>query len=240
VLEIRYLLKDSIMLELDITRIIGQQSTESPAAYLHKRGFTKREVRSLSHPSSMKQIRDQVIQRLCETLHCTPNDLFRWKGALNPLYNKLNGPAMSHACTLLGTMNQEQVDTAVSKALELASGMQPVTSTGQGRLWLNVGHAVAQRQQPQPLKFLKQKGFTEMQGRKLLSSERKSIRLAVLSRLCVVLGCLPNDLFDWEGSEEHHLNVLRKPAVVDLKGLLEQLPPDKVRRVLGELGEIGD
>jgi hypothetical protein len=47
--------------------------------------------------------------------------------------------------------------------------------------------------------------------------------------------CLPNDLFDWEGSEEHYLNALRKRPAPDLKTLLSKLPPEKVQELLRQL-----
>ena len=78
-----------------------------------------------------------------------------------------------------------------------------------------------------------------MEVSKLFSSERKSVRVDMLTRLCVCFGCLPNDLYDWEGSTAHHLNVLRKVTGIKLTEHLALLPPDEIRRVLRELKRTG-
>lgn len=148
----------------------------------------------------------------------------------------LNKPPMAPPTAFLNDLNQQELDALFEKAQSLKAKPVPSDDMPDGTLRLNVLRLVEQRQPMLVQKFLRAKGFTEAEARKLLSDDRKAVKLGVLTRLCTVFGCLPNDLYDWEGSEEHRLNALRKTPIVDLKGLLERLPPDEVQRILRELG----
>lgn len=227
------------MLRLCITRLVQAKSLKSDAVYLRERGFSAKEVRTLSNVVEMQLLKDTSVQRLCEALVCTPNDLFCWDGKLESHLKVLNTARVSNLDVVFAELSQREVELLVLKARELAVSLENPVSTGEGRLWLNVRHLIAQRQEPQPYSFLISKEFTPAEAGKLLNPNRKAIRLTVLSRLCEAFHCLPNDLFDWEGSENHHLNALRKIPVVDLKALLSQLPPDEVRKILMALQEKG-
>ena len=144
----------------------------------------------------------------------------------------LNTARVSTLNVVFAELSQREVELLVLKAQELAVSLENPVSTGEGRLWLNVRHLIAQRQEPQPYSFLISKDFTRAETSKLLDPKRKVFRITMLSRLCEAFNCLPNDLFDWEGAENHHLNALRKTPAVDLKVLLSKLPPDEVREVL--------
>lgn len=181
-------------------------------------------------------IRDSSVQRICEAFDCTPNELFRWYGSKESHLQALNILPMAPPTAFLKELNQQELDLLFEKAQSLTAQPKVNTDLPKGTLRLNVLRLVEQRQPGDVHTFLSTKGFTTAEAKKLLSDDRKAVKLGVLTRLCVVFGCLPNDLYDWEGSEEHRLNALRKTPVIDLKGLLEQLPPEEVQRVLRELG----
>jgi DNA-binding Xre family transcriptional regulator len=223
------------MLGLDIARILRPMGFKSAAVYLRERGFTVKETRTLSHPHKRQILRDTTVKRLCEALLCTPNDLFRWQGPQESHLNVLNIAPASSIDSVFGHLNQRELDQLVSKVQELAISTEPALTDGEGHLWLHVPHIIAQRQQSQPYPFLKTKGFTHSESATLLDPTRKAFKLTVLSRLCLAFDCLPNDLFDWEGSEEHYLNALRKRPAPDLKTLLSKLPPEKVQELLRQL-----
>jgi DNA-binding Xre family transcriptional regulator len=82
-------------------------------------------------------------------------------------------------------------------------------------------------------KELQRKGFTHNEAQKLLSDDRKSIKLSMLARVCVAFKCLPNDVYDFEGPEGHVLFPLRKAPVVNVRERLGKLSEAELRRVLG-------
>jgi DNA-binding Xre family transcriptional regulator len=132
-------------------------------------------------------------------------------------------------------MNQQDVEHLLERAEQAFTKAQLSTVQGQGRIRLNVNRLVAQRLVQKPQVYLRSKGFTETETRNLLAADRISVKVKMLERLCIVFQCLPNDLFDWEGSEEHYLNALRKRPAPDLKTLLSKLPPEKVQELLRQL-----
>lgn len=225
------------MLQLDIAKIVGAKAPESVAVYLCDRGFSAKEARTLSHPHETQLLRDTTVMRLCEALLCTPNNLFRWRGPQESHLNILNTAAMSSMDTVIGQMSQQDLELFVSKVQKLTAELEQPATDGEGRLWLNVSYVITQRQQARPQSFLIDNGFTRSESRKLLDPNRKVFRVTILSRLCLTFGCLPNDLFDREGSETHYLNVLRKQTPLDLKQLLSGLAPEKVQEVLRLLKE---
>lgn len=223
------------MLQLDISWITKVKNVESAAVYLRERGFTSRETRSLTQPGGIKLVRDSTIQRICEAAMCTPNDLFRFVGDAKSNLRVLNLLPPSRPADLLKHLPQAAVEALMDKAKETAIPSAIASGKLDGKLRLNVLHLIEQRQQLRPQRYLMEKGFTRMEARKLLDPKRTSFKVTMLHRLCKCFGCLPNDLFNWEGSEAHHLNVLRKEPVVDLQQLMNNMTPQDARRFLRQI-----
>lgn len=221
------------MLKLDLTPLIHAKGFTQSQAFLRKHGFTAREARTLMNEKSVRLIRDSMIQRLCETFLCEPNDLMSWTDKQNDLFQRLNIGTVPPLHDLMKGKSQAEVQLLLEQLKLELKAKPPISSNGKGRLFMNVRRLIEERQQPHPQRFLELNGFTKMEANKLLDPKRTSIRMKMLSRLCVFFDCLPNELFDWDGSEEHFLNALRKDPVVDLKVAFDRLPSNVVRRLLG-------
>jgi DNA-binding Xre family transcriptional regulator len=223
------------MLGLEINEMAHQKGVLRTPVFLRQIGFTVRESRTLTQKVGILLIKETTIQRLCEAFVCTPNNLFRWYGNGDHHLSQLNISATINPIAFLHNMNQQDVEHLLERAEQAFTKAQLSTVQGQGRIRLNVNRLVAQRLVQKPQVYLRSKGFTETETRNLLAADRISVKVKMLERLCIVFQCLPNDLFDWEGSEEHYLNALRKRPAPDLKTLLSKLPPEKVQELLRQL-----
>ena len=70
----------SVMLVLNVHRLIALRGVKHPRAFLVNHGFTDSEARTLIGGRSVS-IGHKMLERLCDTFHCKPNDLYDWKGA---------------------------------------------------------------------------------------------------------------------------------------------------------------
>jgi DNA-binding Xre family transcriptional regulator len=53
-----------------------------------------------------------------------------------------------------------------------------------------------------PYKFMVKNGFTPTTATKISNGDVEYLRLEYIERLCTLLNCLPNDLFDWTPNEK--------------------------------------
>lgn len=220
------------MLRLYIKHLLGMKGAEHPQAYLMGLGFTAREARTLAHGQKASIMRDDVLQRLCEGLLCTPNDVFRWHGATDSHLYGLNKWFYTQVNSILGrSQSPEETEQLLAKALAALDAEEPVQRMTGGRLYLNVGRLLRQRQVKKLNRELVRMGFSQMEAQRLLSPQRKAFRLTMLTRLCEAFHCLPNELFDFEGPEGHVLNAVRKEPVVVLDERLAGLTDAQLRRV---------
>jgi DNA-binding Xre family transcriptional regulator len=89
-----------------------------------------------------------------------------------------------------------------------------------------------------PYKFMVKNGFTPTTATKISNGDVEYLRLEYIERLCGLLNCLPNDLFEWspndrkEDSPTHPLQAIRKNEnSLNLPEILKGLPMDKLRQV---------
>jgi len=225
------------MLRLTIDPLVKQKGAKSTATFLRQHGFSMKESRTLSKAHHVAQMRDELLQRLCEVFQVLPNDLFRWHGALESHLHALNARPTVVLAQTLGQMSQQQLDALYGHLVQQPPTQAAPTPKYAGTLHLNVKRMVLQRQPQLGVNYLRSKGFTLGEARKLLDPKRVSVKVTMLTRLCTTFGCMPNDLYDWQGAEAHPLNVLRKPPVPNLTALLAHLPPEEVQRILrGDVG----
>ena len=84
-----------------------------------------------------------------------------------------------------------------------------------------------------PNNFLVKNGFTPMIASRLLAP-LSSVKVSSVGRLCQLLNCTPNDLFDWKPatnsplSKNHALNELVREDVIHLTDLLKDIPAEKL------------
>lgn len=207
----------------------------SMAVFLRSKGFSARASRTITRPAGVRVLPDRQLQQLCEVFHCTPNGLFTWHGPDTHLLAALNEPPMHRLQMVTFGLKQHDMEALLSRAEEMLKERKAATSHVGGRLFLNIGRLIAERQQELPRRYLIKKGFTPGEVQGLLSAERKAVRLPVLQLLCEVFGCLPDDLYDHEGNAQQLLHVLHRPKPLRLEDALEQLPLEDRWAVLREL-----
>jgi len=221
------------MLLLYLDDMMRMKGAEHPQAYLQGLGFTAREARTLAHRNEKAVMRDSVLQRLCEGLLCTPNDVFRWFGLADHHLIALNvGAAYGVAGKMKLAKSAAEGELMLAKALAALEAEEPVERMHDGRLFLNVERLLRQRQVKKLSRELVRMGFTWMEAQRLLSPKRLAFKLSMLTRLCVAFECLPNALFDFEGPERHVLNAVRKDEAPVLDERLKGLTEAQLRRVL--------
>lgn len=85
--------------------------------------------------------------------------------------------------------------------------------------------------------FLHKNGFIRNTANYIVNETVSSIKIEHIGRLCLILNCTPNDLFEWQKDEQnvlpenHALNALVKESLpeVNIKKLLRDIPLDKLQ-----------
>lgn len=115
-------------------------------------------------------------------------------------------------------------------------------------LKLNPKRMMLQRGIDKMYAFLYDRGFTRSSAEKLAKGAVANLKVKHLGRLCFLLNCTPNDLFEWEntGAEKlpahHALNALVKENFVpkSLNEMLRDIPPEKLPEVENLLKNLKD
>lgn len=201
------------MLVIDIERLVVSRGGQRVTSYLTQRGFTYAEARGLAHGDRVVQIRDRTVQRLCEAMVCEPNDLFGWKGEDSGPLAVLKRRHEQPWHELLAGMTQAELDAFWAKAREKAAHRGPAPKTKGGQLTLDVGRLVRQRTAGSAHAYLQRTGLGAMVASTLLNGEHRALRLRVMTHLCESFGCLPSDLYRFDGPEDHVLAPLIRPVL---------------------------
>ncbi|HBH22802.1 MAG TPA: hypothetical protein DDY13_05200 [Cytophagales bacterium] len=65
------------MLQFNLQYIFDLRGIDKPFSFLKRHGFTHAVAQSMS-TGNLKSLRTNQIEKLCEILQCTPNDLLEW------------------------------------------------------------------------------------------------------------------------------------------------------------------
>lgn len=84
--------------------------------------------------------------------------------------------------------------------------------------------------------FLSNNGFIRNTANYIVNGKVSHIKIGHIGRLCLILNCTPNDLFEWENdgqnvlTENHALNALVKEPLQEsnIKQLLREIPLEKL------------
>ncbi|MFN8277921.1 MAG: helix-turn-helix transcriptional regulator [Chitinophagales bacterium] len=105
-------------------------------------------------------------------------------------------------------------------------------------LQLNLKRIFKARGVQQPYKFLTDGGFVSFTAHKYKNAQVRQIRLDHIERLCILLNCTPNDIFEWfpddllENRNDHPLNCIRqREKTVDINKKLARLPLQKLEEI---------
>jgi DNA-binding Xre family transcriptional regulator len=88
-----------------------------------------------------------------------------------------------------------------------------------------------------PYRFLTQNGFAPTTATKLAKGDVEYLRLEYIEKLCILLNCQPNDLFEWtpatraEDKPDHPLAAMRKSEKINLAETLRSLPMNKIKEI---------
>jgi len=217
------------MLTVDVAPMVRLRGGQRVTVFLTDRGFTYAEARSFAQSGKVVQIKDRTLQRLCEALDCLPNDLFGWRGADTDALAVLNTRRLRPIDDLLKGKDAEELKQFWARARALAEGQQPRPKVKGGVLRPDLRQLIAlHTTRPAHLELMR-RGLTEMETRTLLGDDRSAMRLTLMTRLCRSFACLPNDLYGFEGPEDHVLNALKRDRLPNLSQL-----SDEVLRKLGE------
>ena len=95
-----------------------------------------------------------------------------------------------------------------------------------------------------PNNFLVRNGFTAMIASRLLANGLPHVKVGNVGRLCELLNCTPNDLFDWKPAanttlpENHALKTLVREDPVHLTELLKDIPAEKLADLHAMIDEL--
>jgi len=103
-------------------------------------------------------------------------------------------------------------------------------------LTLNLKRLFKARSIKKPYTYLVKNGFTRFTAHKIANNKGKSIFLAHIERLCLILKCTPNDLFEYTPGSDNRadepLNILKKQnEYEDISTLITDLPLNKVNEI---------
>lgn len=88
-----------------------------------------------------------------------------------------------------------------------------------------------------PHAFLVKNGFAASSASNMLKYYPIIFKVRTLEKLCILLNCTPNDLFEWRDdgkgkiSDEHALNSLKKEAIGNFTEIVKDLPLEKMIEV---------
>ena len=108
-------------------------------------------------------------------------------------------------------------------------------------LFFNIKRLFDQRGIDKPYTFLVKHGFVAQTATNLANNQIGYIKPAQMEKLCLLLNCTPNDLFDWRPdkndliSDNHALrSLVRTQSTQSVAQLVHDVPADKLEK-LGEM-----
>lgn len=105
-------------------------------------------------------------------------------------------------------------------------------------LIFNVRRVINMRGIERAYTYLFNSGFTHTTSSCLATGRVASVKIKHIGKLCQMLHCTPNDLFEWETNaknplpEDHPLNALVKEEIpMNVRKLLKDIPLEKMSEV---------
>lgn len=95
-----------------------------------------------------------------------------------------------------------------------------------------------------PAKFLKLNGFSESIAYNIIRHKTPALKLQNLNKLCSILSCTPNDIFEWTPdqsiplAENHPLQKLKPAETLNLGELLKDIPAEKISEFKSGIEEL--
>ena len=103
---------------------------------------------------------------------------------------------------------------------------------------LNLKRIFKARGIEQPYKFLVKNGFVPFTAHKYKNGKVEHMRLDHIERLCILLNCTPNDVFEWtpndllDDNAGHPLQrIRRREKKIEINSLLAKLSLEKLEEI---------
>jgi hypothetical protein len=105
-------------------------------------------------------------------------------------------------------------------------------------LHLCLGRIFKARGIEQPYKYLVKNGFVPFTAHKYKNGKVEQIRLDHIEKLCVILNCTPNELFEWVPNDllddypDHPLQqIRRREKKIEINKILSKMPLHKLEEI---------
>ncbi|HWB62236.1 MAG TPA: helix-turn-helix transcriptional regulator [Chitinophagales bacterium] len=105
-------------------------------------------------------------------------------------------------------------------------------------LQLNLKRIFKARAIEQPYKFLVKNGFVPFTAHKYKNGKVEHMRLDHIEKLCILLNCTPNDIFDWTPNDllDDHPNhplqrIRRREKKIEINKLLSKMSLEKLEEI---------
>lgn len=111
-------------------------------------------------------------------------------------------------------------------------------------LYFNIKRVLALRGIEKPYAFLVKNGFASQTATNLSNNQIGHIKPSQIEKLCLLLNCTPNDLFDWRPdanssvSENHALRTLIKEKIPSFSEMVKDMPVEKLGELEAFINEI--
>jgi len=113
-------------------------------------------------------------------------------------------------------------------------------------LRLNIHRLLQLRGIERPYSFLVRNGFVPQTATNIVNNNIGHIKPPQLEKLCLLLNCTPNDLFDWHPNKDqvvtpdHALHTLtkRSQTTTTLSQAVRELPLDKLQKLTNLLTDL--
>jgi DNA-binding Xre family transcriptional regulator len=114
-------------------------------------------------------------------------------------------------------------------------------------LYLNVGRVMNLRGILKRVAFLYKNGFIRTSAVNIANNQTWQIKFSNLEKLCLLLNCTPNDLFQWQPDENQTVTentalkaLMRDEIQTELSQIIKDMPLEKVEKVGAMLKQIKD
>ncbi|HQU86321.1 MAG TPA: helix-turn-helix transcriptional regulator [Pyrinomonadaceae bacterium] len=104
-------------------------------------------------------------------------------------------------------------------------------------LYFNISRLMQLRGIDKPYAFLVKNGFVTQTATNMINDRLGRITPDQMEKLCLILNCTPNDLFDWRPdenvvvSESHALHSLKKEKTPSVAQMVKDLPVEKLAKL---------
>lgn len=114
-------------------------------------------------------------------------------------------------------------------------------------LYMNIRRVMNLRGIVAHFSYLQKNGFIHSTAYKFANNDVSRIDFSKLERLCLLLNCTPNDLFEWQPQENQTVtentalkSLIRDKAALEVSQIVKDLPLEKLEKVKDLLAQLKD